>query len=161
MSDEKILIGKIVGAHGIKGIVKIFSYSDPEEDIFNMNLFNNKEERIKLKKLNKNKNIYLAKLENVSNRSEAEKYNHTKLYIHRSCLPHLGDNKFYICDMIGLEVLSEQNKKIGIVKDIQNYGAGDIIEIELSKGGTIIHQFTIQNFPEIGPDYIIIKNKLI
>jgi len=157
--ENKILIGKITSAHGIKGEVKIMSFSQNPEDIQNYQpIFDNNNQEFKLKINSKaqgtNKDIFIVKIENISNRNDAEKLQNTELFINKNQLEESDENEFYYVDLIGLDVIDENKNKIGVVKDVMNYGAGDIIEIDFNeksrqKETLQMFSFTDKIFPQI------------
>lgn len=128
-----ILIGKITAPHGVKGAVKIMSFTENPVDIFKYKVFDKNNNVIKLKKIgNLNNGLFIAQVENINNRNEAENYKNFELFINREDLENLDENEFYIEDLIGMSVNSDLD--IGIVKDVYNYGAGNVLEIKWNNG---------------------------
>lgn len=164
---DKVLIGKITGVHGLKGQVKIMSFSQNPQDIGNYpKLFdkNNKELAIKItsKAQGKNNDVFIANIANIKDRNAAEDLRNTEIFINKADLPESEDDGFYYVDLIGLDVLSQENEKIGQVQDVMNYGAGDIIEIdfnEKSKQKEKIQMFSFRDeiFPEVDLEKKFIK----
>ncbi len=156
---SKILIGKITSTHGLKGQVKIMSFAHIPEDIQNYKpIFNNKNEVVDLeitsKSQGKNNNIFIASIKGFENIEKSQELKNTELFINKDQLPKIDDSSFYSSDLVGLDVIDEENKKIGIVRDILNYGASDIIEIEFDKEfkknkGLEMFSFSDEAFPEI------------
>ena len=96
------------------------------------------------------KDMVIAGLEGVSDRNAAEALNGVGLYVARESLPPQDDpDDFYYADLIGLSVRDPDGRTIGTVKTIEDYGAGDIVEIALSTGASALYAFTRVNFPEI------------
>ncbi len=156
---NKILIGKITSVHGLKGQVKIMSFSDNPKDIQNYKpLFDKdgKEFIIKItsKSQGKNNDIFIANINDINNRNDAQNLINKEIFISRDQLEDEGDNEFYHVDLINLDVIDEKNTKIGKILNVMNYGAGDIIEIEFNKASKQkekiqMFSFIDEIFPEI------------
>lgn len=156
---DKVLIGKICGVHGLKGQVKIMSFSQNPQDIGSYpDLFDNNNNKISIKITSKaqgkNHDVFITTIDGVNDRNCAEDLKNTEIFIIKSDLPESEDDGFYYTDLIGLDVLSHDNEKIGKVKDVMNYGAGDIIEIdfnEASKQKEKIQMFSFRDeiFPQV------------
>ncbi len=128
---QRILIAEITTAHGIKGLVKLRSYAEDAYDLEDYTLFTHEQNNTTLRLTLKNpiKGDWLAEIEGVSNRNAAEALRGTKLYIDRSQLPSLPAGEHYHSDLIGREVVNANHQKIGTLAALQNFGAGDLLEI--------------------------------
>ncbi len=131
MTSKRILIGEITTVHGIKGLVKIRSYVE-DESLFDTDaLFigetSAKTMRVKLKSLLKGD--WLAEVDGVADRNAAELLRGTKFYIDRDSMPETDDGEFYIEDLKGMKVIDETGKEIGIIVDVENFGASDLLDI--------------------------------
>ena len=107
MSKNKLIeIGCFVGVHGIKGEVKLKSFTEIPEDIFSFDetYIESSENPIKLKLIRKLKQIFVCKIENVETRTDAENFKGLKLFISRKSLPKLTDKEFYHSDLLDFEV---------------------------------------------------------
>lgn len=156
--DDLIAVAKITSVHGIRGLVKIFPNLENPEDIFSYNLYDSRGEAIKLGKSFTKKNHLIVKYNDISDRNDAEKLVNQQIYIKKEDLPETDEDEFYYEDLVGMQVLkSSSNDDFGIVTAMMNYGAGDIIEIELSDSKKKqLFSFDEQNFPEINPEEGII-----
>jgi 16S rRNA processing protein RimM len=128
-----VLLGHIAGAHGVCGEVLIKSYTDPPEHIAaygpltdetGTRAFTIKIVRVTAKGV-------VARLEGVTDRTAAEALKGLRLYVGREQLPEAGIDEFYHADLIGLTAVSPEGKTVGTVVALQNYGAGDLLEIRL------------------------------
>lgn len=132
MKDEqKILIGKIVAPQGIRGEVRVQSFADKPTDFKTLSVVSNRfsSADFQFVRAVPNSNVVIAKIRGVDNRNAAETLRGTELFVERSALPDLqSENVFYQADLIGFEVVRD-NKNIGTVVGFQNFGAGDIIEL--------------------------------
>lgn len=156
--ETRICLGAIVGVHGIRGDVKIKSFTHIDKGIGSYGLLSNKsgDKQFSLKVIGYSKELLRAKIKGVDDRNTAETLIGTELWCERTCLPPLGENEFYHADLIGLDVRFE-HEKVGKVLGLYNFGAGDILEIELNGQNEMI-PFTKEYVPEIEIEkgYIII-----
>lgn len=151
-----ICLGKIITPHGIKGEVKVKSFTEPESNLFNYTpLYNHdKSKTYELTIRAQSNEHFICTINNISNRTEAESLKGRKLYITKDMLPKTNDiDEFYHEDLIGMHALLTDGTPYGTVKAIVNYGASDIIEIskENSKE-TELFAFTKQTVPNIDLD---------
>jgi 16S rRNA processing protein RimM len=125
-----ILLGRITAAHGIRGAVKIKSLTANPADIGTYGPLQTQSgsviEIIAMKPAN---DEFIADLKNVKDRNAAEALEGTDLYISRDALPKPQAGEFYLHDLVGKQVLAE-GKVLGIVTSIENYGAGDLMELD-------------------------------
>ena len=132
MSDtKKILVGKIVAPQGIRGEVRVQSFAENPSDFKNLQVHSNKftDGDFKFVHALPNTNVIIAKINGVNDRNAAEALRGTELFIERSTLPEPDDNEYYQADLIGFDVIRD-GIKIGTVDCFQNYGSGDIIELD-------------------------------
>lgn len=132
MTDSKhILVGKIVAPLGIRGEVRVQTFTDTPVDFKKLKIksvrFN--DDDFKFVRTVPNSNVIIAKISGIDDRNAAETLRGTELFIERSALPDLKEDEFYQADLIGFDVV-RNGTKIGVVDCFQNYGAGDIIELD-------------------------------
>jgi len=128
-----VCLAKIVAAHGIRGEVKLKSFTDKPKDVFAYGKLQNKEGTrfFDLTFIGFAKELIRAKIKGVETRNDAEEIVGTELYTLREVLPDLEENMFYQTDLVGLKVLDAKTaKQIGKVVGVYNFGAGDILEIK-------------------------------
>lgn len=155
-NDKLIFVGFISSCSGIKGDVVIKSYTQKIEDICKLPLFILDGTKVKLKLIRKKSNGNLiCKLNDISDRNEAEKWVKKELFCYRSILPKASLGEFYIEDLKDLRVTNEEGKDIGIILDMHNFGAGDIVEIKLISDKTIMLPFTNKLFPSVTDKYAV------
>ena len=157
--DHKlILVGVISSAHVIKGDIIVKSYTDPIDNIANLKLFDDKNVIFPIKKIRATaKGSIICKHSNCHDRNQAEALIGTKLYCIREDLPKTDEEEFYFEDLKSLQVLNLKGKKVGIISEIFNFGAGDLVEIKFSNGsGTEIYPFTKEFFPEVTKDHVVL-----
>ncbi len=133
---ERICVAQITTAHGIKGFVRLKIFTENPEELENYNpLFTSKDKDdtliVKLK--NPVKNQWLAEIEGIDDRNDAEKLRGIELFINADVLPAIEDeNTFYQRDLVGLMAVTKSGQDVGEVLKIENFGAGDLIEIKPS-----------------------------
>ena len=124
-------VGKIVNTHGLRGEVKVVPWTDyPEvfEDIKKVSLADGREFNIKGIKYQKN-NI-IIKFQELTDIDEAIKLKEKVLYAERDELGALPEGVYYVADLIGMTVITEDGEKLGEVADVLQTGANDIYEVK-------------------------------
>ncbi|MCP5369839.1 MAG: 16S rRNA processing protein RimM [Rickettsiaceae bacterium] len=161
LKKNLILVGVINSAHGVRGEVIVKYFTTSSEQIFKYRIFDSFGNIIALRKVGiTKKNHIICCLGNCTDRNQAEKFKGTKLFCSRDDLPAIdNEEEFYICDIKDLPVQDESGQIIGIVNEVVNYGAGDIIEIKFNDGQVLMFPFTKECFPVIEKDYIQINIK--
>lgn len=151
MNGNDILLAKIGAPHGIKGEVRVKPFGDPQMLDQYGRLRDDSGRKFKITRMRAQKNVLVVKFEGINTRNEAEALNGVDLYVSRDNLPELADeDEFYINDLAGLEVRNPDSQVIGKVVSIQNFGAGDLIEITPNNGGeTYYLAFTRETVPKI------------
>lgn len=157
---ERICLGIITGAHGIRGEVKVRSFTENDRDIGSYGVLTDEKgaKTFSVRVVGRSKDDLRIKIEGCDDRNQAEALKGTGLYVERSALPETAEEEFYQTDLIGLEVKSESGAKIGRVEVFYNFGAGDIIEIRVGQKLEML-PFTKEFVPEINikDGYIIVR----
>lgn len=124
--NKKILIGKVVAAQGMRGEVRIHSFTEKPSDLADLKI-----ENVNLKFIRaKGSDMAICKVDGVDDRTAAEGFRGTELFINRDDLPGLSDDRFYHTDLIGMKVISKNGNDVRTVTMVQNFGAGDILELD-------------------------------
>ena len=132
--DKRIALAAIAGAHGVKGELRLKLFSDSVESLSRHDkLCVGGVERRLLSVRAAGKGA-VARFEGVSERSAAEALRGSLVEIDRAALPPLDEGEYYHADLIGLPAIDAGGKAVGTVVAIENYGAGDLLEIELTDG---------------------------
>lgn len=148
---DRICLGVIAGAHGLDGAVLIRSFTaDPAAigsygklaDAEGKRTFQVKVRRVTTKGV-------VAKLEGLSDRTAAEGLKGVKLYIARDALPEPDEDQVYVADLIGLRVEDKDANVLGTISKMDNYGAGDVMEVTLATGGSLLLPFTKAAVPVV------------
>jgi 16S rRNA processing protein RimM len=149
--DNRICVGVVTGPHGLKGDVKLKSFTESPKDVAAFGPVTDKtgEQSFNIRIISANHKGLVVELSGVRGREAAEAIRGTELYMPRDLLPELAEDEFYFSDLIGLAVEHINGSKIGIVSLVDNYGAGDVMEVNLKDGGTEMFQMSREVVPEI------------
>ena len=138
MPSERVRVAKIGAAHGVRGEVRLFAYTQDPLAIRSYGEFEDESgaRRFRIVSLRAAKHHLIARIEGVGDRDEASKLTHLELYVSRARLPQQKEaDTFYHADLVGLSVETKEGKKLGEVIGVRNFGAGDLLEIKLAHGG--------------------------
>lgn len=135
MSDSDFIsVGEIVGVFGVKGWVKVFSLTDPRENILSYSpwiLKKGGEVRgVKLVSGKRQGKSVVAHFDGISDRNDAELLCGWKILINKSQLPETEDGVYYWADLIGLSVETEQGVSLGKVDSLLETGANDVLIVK-------------------------------
>ena len=131
--DKPVTLAAIVGAHGVTGEVRVKLFGEGVTTLSAHRSFN--DGGLTLSKLRDDgKGGAIARFAEVTDRTAAEKLRGTALTVPRSALPPLAEGEYYHADVIGLAAVSDAGEALGTVVAIENFGAGDVLEIERSDG---------------------------
>jgi len=159
MSD-KIIMGAIAGAYGVRGEVRIKSFCANPEDIETYSPLQDADgNSYDLALIGPIKNGYSARIVQVATKEEADALKGTELFAARDMLPSLPDDEYYYTDLIGLEVFDTGGQSVGRVKAVHNHGADDLIEVTgVGTSATVLVPFTQSSVPtvDLGAGRIVI-----
>jgi 16S rRNA processing protein RimM len=147
----RICVGQIFGAHGIKGLVKLASYTDDPEAIVQYGDLTDEAgtRTFAVTLVGAAKDHWLAKIAGIEDRDAAEALKRTQLFVERDKLPPPDEDEFYHADLIGLRAELPDGTALGTVSAVLNFGAGDILEIALPSGKKPLLPFDRETVPEI------------
>ena len=153
MADaRRLLVGRIGAAHGIKGSVRIASYTAEPLAIASYGPLQTSRVGLTLTITDAScrRATVIARLRGISDRTGAEALNGVELFVARDQLPAAEDaDDFYHADLIGLEARLPDGVVIGKVTAVPNYGAGDLIEVTAPDGASLLYPFTRAVVPEV------------
>jgi len=135
---DKIQIGIIVNAVGLKGEVKIVNYSNSKERYQELESIYVENIVHKIEKVRYNKDLVILKLSGIDDRSTAEEAKGKGIYIDERDLPALSEGEYYIRDMIGLSVVDDTGHVLGKLSDVIQNSAQDLYEVEMKDGKKIL-----------------------
>ncbi len=130
--ENKILIGKIVAPQGIRGELRVHTYTESPMDFKNITVLSDRfgaGDFHFVRRLNPTSNVIVARIDGINDRNAAETLRGAELFMARDALPDAAPGEYYQSDLIGFDVVRD-GKKIGSVACFQNFGAGDIIELD-------------------------------
>jgi len=162
-SSKRLLMGRIGAAHGIKGEVRILSFTEEPLALKNYNPFTTNKPglTIEIETARATTNVLVARLKGVTDRTAAEKLNGVELYVDRNRLPPPDDDDdFYHSDLIGLDARLGDGSVLGKVVAIPNFGASDLIEVRDERSGdTYLYPFTKAVVPHVhvAEGYLVIE----
>jgi len=130
--ENPVLMAVIGAAHGIKGEVRVKTFTGDPMALADYGPLRSRDgSSFEVLGLRPQGNIVVARLKGIADRGEAEALNGTELFVERAALPDkLEEEEFYHADLMGMDVLDERGNKLGKVTAIQNFGAGDILEVK-------------------------------
>jgi len=137
MADGRICLGQIGAPHGVRGEVRLRSFTANPDAITGYGPLETEDGHVvKIESLRPAKDNFVARLAGVSDRDAAERMTNVKLYVPRERLPAPESaDEFYYADLIGLAVVDGSGNDLGTVLAIHNFGAGDLVEIKPANGG--------------------------
>ncbi len=149
MLDKLICVGAIGGGFGVQGDVRLRSFCANPHDIAKYSpLLDENGKTYTLGKLRAMKDGFTTRINEIPTKEDADALKGTRLFVLRKNFPELENDEYYQSDLIGLMVVDGHGENIGKVKSLQNYGAGDILEI-FYKGSTALIPFTRAIVPTV------------
>jgi 16S rRNA processing protein RimM len=139
--ERRISLAAVAGAHGVKGEVRLKLFSNGAANLSrHKKLYVGSVERRLLSVRDSGKTA-VVRFEGVDDRSAAEALRGSLVEVDRSALPPLEEGEYYHADLIGLQAVDLEGNAVGVVAQVENYGAGDLLEIELEGGKTSLIPF--------------------
>jgi 16S rRNA processing protein RimM len=141
---ERVCLGVITGAHGVRGAVRLKSFTAEPADIARYGALEDEsgERRFKLRLTGSAKGVVIAKVTGVADRDRAEALRGLRLYLPRAALPATGEDEYYHADLIGLTAALSDGTPLGRVRAVHDFGAGDTLDIERPEGPPVMVPFT-------------------
>jgi 16S rRNA processing protein RimM len=146
-------VGQIAGAHGVRGLVRVRSFTEEPEALTAYGPLTDESGRrgFRLELLSRQKGHWLARIDGVGDRNAAEALRNTRLYVERAALPPTGEDEFYHADLLGLPAERPDGTPLGTVRAIHDFGAGDVIELTGPDGRPLTVPFTREAVPVVDP----------
>jgi 16S rRNA processing protein RimM len=132
--ERRIALAAVAGAHGVKGEVRLKLFSESVESLSGAKELYVGGAKRRLLSVRDSGKTAVARFEGVGDRSAAEALRGSLVEIDRAALPPLEEGEYYHADLIGLQALDRDGHPVGAVAAIENYGAGDLLEIEFADG---------------------------
>lgn len=142
-AEDRVELGRLNGAWGTAGWVKVFSLTEPPENIFEYQPWRTAGSPglLRVRQWRRQGPRLVAQLEEVGSREQAEALHGTRLFIDRGELPPTGSGTWYWHDLIGLEVFNLEGERLGRVRGLLDAGAHDVLEIERAGGSDLLVPF--------------------
>jgi len=133
---SKLCVGQFAGSHGVRGLVKLRSFTQDPADVAAYGpLVDETGRSFRVTLQGKAKDLFLAKVDGVATREQAQALAGLRLHVERAVLPETGDeDEFYHADLIGLRAERADGSLYGTVKAIYDFGGGDVLEIRVGSG---------------------------
>ncbi|MDC0033618.1 ribosome maturation factor RimM [Alphaproteobacteria bacterium] len=149
--DSRICVGRIAGAHGIQGWVRITSYTEEPTGVAAYGpVSDDKGERMfELEIMRMAKAQVVARIPGVTDRNAAEALRGMRLFVPRAVLPAPDADEFYFDDLTGLSVETTDGVTLGAVISVQDFGTGPMLEVGETRGATILVPFTHDVVPVV------------
>ena len=149
--ERLILVGRVAGAFGVKGEVRITAYTDDPAALLRYRDLRREDgaPALTLTAGRPHKGALVGRAKQIATREDAEALRGLQLYVPRAALPPPDEDEFYLADLIGLRVVDPAGAEIGHIKTVQNFGAGDLLEVAPPGGPTWWLPFTRDAVPEV------------
>ena len=135
---EKILIGKITSAVGLKGEVKVYNYSDGIEIYEDTPKVYIGDTLMDVTGVRTQKNMVVLRLAQITDRTAAEKLRGTEVFVTEDDLPELPEGQYYVRDLIGMQVVTDAGEALGEVSDVIQNTAQDLFEVKMADGRKVL-----------------------
>lgn len=158
--DKPVTLAAISGAHGVTGEVRLKLFGEGVESLKRFRAFsvNGQGDALTLAKLRDDgKGGAVARFAEVTDRNAAEALRGTLLTVPRSALPPLADDEYYHADLLGLTAVSTEGEQLGEVVAIENFGAGDVIEVRRASGKRFMVPMRTEAVPEWNSERLVIS----
>ena len=154
-AQRPVTLAAIAGAHGVRGEVRLKLFGEGAETLRAFSVFDAGDRKLTLKSVRPANQGAVATFAEVTDRSGAEALRGTVLTVPRSALPPLGEGEYYHHDLLGLPCVSTDGRAVGEVVAVENFGAGDILEIAKPDGKRFMVPMNDKAVPEWGEQVVI------
>ena len=155
-ADSPVTLAVVIGAHGVMGEVRLKVFT---EDLGQYKLFNGG--ALTLKSVRPGSNGAIARIAEVTDRNAAEAMRGTELTVPRSALPPLEEGEYYHADLLGLPAVSLEGEALGHVVAIDDFGAGDVLEIERPDKKRFMIPMNAEAVPEWNGERVVVDGAFI
>lgn len=151
MDTPKVCVGAIVGAHGVRGQVRIKSFTEVAAHVaaYGPVADESGTRRFTIAVNGEVKGLVIARLDGVNDRNQAEALRGTRLYVPRAKLPATAEDEFLYSDLVGLRAEDETGAVLGTVRGVADFGAGDVLDIKPPQGDSFLVPFTKSAVPVV------------
>ncbi|WP_421933476.1 ribosome maturation factor RimM [Phenylobacterium sp.] len=151
MADRLLQVARVAGAFGVRGEIRITTFTEDPLALatYKVLLRQDGSAGLTITAARPVKGAIIARAKGVDTRDQAEALRGLTLFVSRDSLPPPDEDEFYLADLIGLPIEGPQGEALGTVKTIQDFGAGDLIEVQPPMGPSWWLPFTRENVPEV------------
>jgi 16S rRNA processing protein RimM len=151
MADKLIQVARVAGAFGVRGELRITTFTEDPMSLaaFKALLRQDGSPGLTLTSARPVKGGVVARAKEIETREQAEAARGLKLFIPRDALPAPEEDEFYLTDLIGAVVETPAGERLGEVKSVQDFGAGDLLEVQPASGPSWWLPFTRDAVPEV------------
>ena len=149
--NRLIVVGVIKGAHGVRGEVRVKSFTTDPDAVFTYGPLLDKAGKPVLtpKSARPGKDHFIVRPAEQKQKEDWDALRGTLLHVPRASLPQAEEDEFYIEDLVGLDVYAGGAERAGRVRAVQDFGAGDLLDIDLAGGGSVMVPFTLADVPVV------------
>ena len=158
--ERRIALAAVAGAHGVKGDLRLKLFSDSADSLAQHEKVYVAGVERRILSVRHGANMAVARFEGITDRSAAEALRGSLVEVDRSALPPLEDDEYYHADLVGLPAFDRQGTPAGYVAAVENYGAGDLLEIEREDGKRSLIPFR-KGIADLKGDRIVIDPEFL
>lgn len=150
--EDRVCLGAIAGAFGVKGEVRLKSFTAEPDDVAAYGALETEDGKksFEITLTGQTKNGLTARLSGIATKEQADDLRGTRLYVDRTRLPEPDEDEFYHADLIGLDAYDTGGTHLGTVKAVHNHGATDLLELRLpNSSATVLLPFTLEAVPTV------------
>jgi 16S rRNA processing protein RimM len=150
-AQDKVCLGVIAGAHGVRGAVRVRSFTARPADIAAYGPLSDEtgKRRLALDVMGEARGQLIARIAGIADRDAAEALKGLRLYVARAALPEPGEDEYYHSDLLGLRAETAEGAEFGTVVALHDFGAGDVLEIERADRSRIMLPFSRAAVPVV------------
>ena len=151
MADRLLQVGRVSGAFGVKGEIRITTFT---EDPLALKTYRDLKREdgsagLTLTTVRAVKGAVIVTATGIDTRDQADALKGLKLFVSRNDLPDPDEDEFYLADLVGLAVRDPAGEVLGVIKSVQDFGAGDLLEVQPPVGATWWLPFTREAVPAV------------
>lgn len=162
IDKSRVLMATIGAAHGIQGEVRVKPHGNDPLSFTDYGPLSTEDGKrvFEVLKVRVKKTVVVTRFKGIESRNQAEELNGLNLYISRDQLPKPDEDEFYYSDLKGLGVTDASGTSLGEVVGVQDFGAGDLLEVRPKRGRTFYVPFTKEFVPEIDLNAGVVRTDL-
>ncbi|MCH8615542.1 ribosome maturation factor RimM [Sphingomonas sp. SM33] len=160
MTEKRVALAAVAGAHGVKGEVRLKLFSDSAASLASHKIVFVGDAERRLLSVREGGKTAVARFEGIGDRSAAEALRGQLVEVDRSALPPLEEGEYYHADLIGMPCVDRDGQAAGTVASVENFGAGDLLEVELPNGRKSLISYR-QGIADLEGDRIVIDPEFL